>query len=108
MHSYIFSLNDRQSVQEALRSLKARLGLYKKTPTNGLALFCGYHLNEDGKDRKLMIDLEPLMPLAHSLYKCGSQFHTELLRAQLEEGGKFGFIVMYVCHTSFLTANFFQ
>jgi len=81
-------------VQEALRSLKARLGLYKKTPANGLALFCGYHMNEDGKERKLMIDLEPLLPLTHSLYKCGSQFHTELLRAQLQEGGKYGFIII--------------
>jgi len=81
-------------VQEALRSLKVRLGLYKKTPPNGLALFCGYHMNEDGKERKLLIELEPILPLAHTLYKCDSQFHTELLREQLQEGGKYGFIVI--------------
>lgn len=85
---------NRQSVQEALRSLKARLALYKKTPTNGLALFCGYHINDDGKERKLLIDIEPLLPLTHSMYKCDSQFHTEHLRAQLQEGGKFGFVVI--------------
>lgn len=81
-------------MQEALRSIKARLSLYKKTPPNGLAIFCGYHLNEDGKERKLLIELEPILPLSHSVYKCDSQFHTEQLREQLQEGGKYGFIVI--------------
>jgi len=85
---------NRQSVQEALRSLRQRLSLYKKTPPNGLALFCGYHVTEAGKERKLLVAIEPLAPLVHSLYKCDSQFHTELLREQLNQGGKFGFIVI--------------
>jgi peptide chain release factor subunit 1 len=39
------------------------LKLYKQTPPNGLILFCGMILMEDGKtERKVTIDFEPFLP----------------------------------------------
>jgi len=85
---------NRQSVQEALRSLKAKLALYKDIPPNGLALFCGAFTDQDGKERKIMADVEPLRLLPHSVYKCDSRFHTEILHAQLANDERYGFMVV--------------
>lgn len=85
---------NRQSVQEALRSIKAKLSQYREIPPTGLALFCGAYTDREGKDRKIMADITPLRLLPHSLYKCDSRFHTELLREQLADDTRYGFIVM--------------
>jgi len=74
--------------------LKAKLALYKEIPENGLALFCGCITDPDGKERKIMADIEPLRLLPHSVYKCDSRFHTEILRAQLNDDSRHGFIVI--------------
>jgi len=81
-------------VQEALRSLKAKLLQYREIPETGLALFCGVLIDQEGKERKIVADLQPLRPLPHSMYKCDSKFHTEHLRAQLVDDTSYGFIVI--------------
>jgi len=77
-----------------LRSLKAKLGQYKEIPPTGLALFCGAYTDPEGKERKLLAEVVPLRVLSHSIYKCDSRFHTELLRAQLADESRYGFIVI--------------
>lgn len=85
---------NRQSVQDALQSLAHRLGQFKKTPPNGLAIFCGYGHDAEGKQKKIVTVIEPYRPLPHSMYKCDSRFHTEMLRDQLVSNSSFGFIVV--------------
>jgi peptide chain release factor subunit 1 len=46
-----------------LTAILLELKLYKQTPPNGLILFCGIILMEDGKtERKVTIDFEPFLP----------------------------------------------
>lgn len=74
--------------------MKAKLALYKDIPENGLALFCGCFIDQEGKERKIIADIEPLRLLPHSVYKCDSRFHTEILRAQLSDDSRYGFIII--------------
>ncbi|VEL30582.1 unnamed protein product, partial [Protopolystoma xenopodis] len=63
-------------------------------PNNGLVIYCGTIVNEDGKEKKVNIDFEPFRPVNTSLYLCDNKFHTEALNALLADDSKFGFIVM--------------
>lgn len=85
----------RGSVQSALTSVRERLRLYNRTPPNGLIIYCGEVLNEQGlTEKKYTIDFEPFKPINTSLYMCDSRFHTEVLKDLLENDDKFGFIIM--------------
>jgi peptide chain release factor subunit 1 len=69
--------------------------LYKQTPTNGLVVFCGVILMEDGKtEKKVTWDFEPFKPINQSVYFCDNKFHTDPLNVLLEDDEKFGFIVV--------------
>jgi peptide chain release factor subunit 1 len=71
-------------VIQAITSTKEKLKLYKNTPPNGLILFCGVILLEDGKtEKKVTIDFEPFIPQEQFVYKCQNRFHTEPLQAFL-------------------------
>lgn len=85
---------NRQSVQDAMTSALQRLKLYQRTPNNGLILYCGKVLNDEGKEIKLLIDFEPYKPINTSLYFCDSKFHVDELGSLLETDAPFGFIVM--------------
>lgn len=77
-----------------MRSIQSKLLLYGATPPNGLAIYCGNCTNKAGKEKKLSMIFEPLLPLQHSLYQCDSQFHTKLLRDQFTATDVWGFIVI--------------
>ncbi|KAI9488614.1 peptide chain release factor eRF1/aRF1 [Zychaea mexicana] len=92
--SNIKSRVNRLSVLSAITSTQQRLKLYSRVPRNGLVLYCGTVVTEEGKEKKVNIDFEPHKPLNKSLYLCDNKFHTEALRELLESDSKFGFIVM--------------
>jgi peptide chain release factor subunit 1 len=92
--SNIKSRVNRQSVLGAITSAQQRLKLYTRVPPNGLVLFTGTILTEDGKERKLNIDFEPFKPINTSLYLCDNKFHTEALAELLDSDSTYGFIVM--------------
>ncbi|CAK9186454.1 unnamed protein product [Ilex paraguariensis] len=92
--SNIKSRVNRQSVLGAITSAQQRLKLYNKVPPNGLVLYIGTVLTEDGKERKVTFDFVPFKPINASLYLCDNKFHTEPLNDLLESDDKFGFIVM--------------
>ncbi|KAE8681350.1 Eukaryotic peptide chain release factor subunit 1 [Hibiscus syriacus] len=92
--SNIKSRVNRQSVLGAITSAQQRLKLYSKVPPNGLVLYTGTIVTEDGKEKKVTIDFEPFRPINASLYLCDNKFHTEALNELLESDYKFGFIVM--------------
>lgn len=92
--SNIKSRVNRLSVLGAITSTQQRLKLYTKVPPNGLVIYCGTIITEEGKEKKVNIDFEPFKPINTSLYLCDNKFHTEALNELLEDDNKFGFIVM--------------
>ncbi|KAL4638826.1 hypothetical protein ACB092_03G174800 [Castanea dentata] len=92
--SNIKSRVNKQSVLGAIKSAQQRLKLYNKVPPNGLVLYTGTIVTEDGKEKKVTIDFEPFRPINASVYLCDNKFHTEVLNELLESDEKFGFIVM--------------
>jgi peptide chain release factor subunit 1 len=51
-------------VLTAITSTKEKLKLYKGTPNNGLVLYCGVILMDDGKtEKKVTFDFEPFKPI---------------------------------------------
>ena len=86
----------RNAVQTALTSVKERLKLYNnKIPPNGLIIYCGEVMNEQGDtEKKYTIDIQPFKPINTSLYICDNKFQTAPLKELLETDDKFGFIVM--------------
>ncbi|VDM42161.1 unnamed protein product [Toxocara canis] len=92
--SNIKSRVNRLSVLGAITSVQGRLKLYNKVPTNGLVIYCGTIVTDEGKEKKVNIDFEPFKPINTSLYLCDNKFHTEALQALLADDNKFGFIVM--------------
>jgi len=92
--SNIKSRVNRLSVLGAITSVQQRLKLYNKVPLNGLVIYCGTIVTDEGKEKKVNIDFEPFRPINTSLYLCDNKFHTEALTALLADDSKFGFIVM--------------
>jgi len=86
---------NRKSVLTAISSATERLKLYNKTPPNGLVLYVGTVLGEDGRtEKKVVIDFEPFKPINKSLYMCDNKFHVLDLKELLENEDVFGFIVV--------------
>merc|ERR1719245_1908771 len=92
--SCIKSRLTRLSVLGALTSTLQRLKLYNKTPPKGLILYCGEMITEDGKEKKVTIDFEPVKPINTTMYLCDNKFHTEDLQELLESDEKYGFLIM--------------
>jgi len=92
--SNIKSRVNRLSVLGAITSAQQKLKLYTRVPDNGLVLYCGTVLTDDGKEKRVNIDFEPFKPINTSLYLCDNKFHTEPLNELLEDDDVFGFIVM--------------
>jgi len=85
---------NRLSVLSAITSTQQRLKLYNKVPPNGLVIYCGTIITDEGKEKKVNIDFEPFKPINTSLYLCDNKFHTEALNELLESDDKFGFVIM--------------
>ncbi|KAJ3061735.1 Electron transfer flavoprotein alpha-subunit, partial [Podochytrium sp. JEL0797] len=92
--SNIKSRVTRLSVLSAITSTQQRLKLYTKTPPNGLVVYCGTIITDEGKEKQVTIDIEPFKPINTSLYLCDNRFHVEVLSELLESDSRFGFIVM--------------
>jgi len=92
--SNIKSRVNRLSVLGAITSTQQRLKLYNRVPPNGLVVYCGTVITDDGKEKKVNIDFEPFKPINTSLYLCDNKFHTEALNELLESDDRFGFLVM--------------
>jgi peptide chain release factor subunit 1 len=86
---------NRQAVLTAITSAKERLKLYNKTPDNGLVIYCGTVIGEDGNsEKKYTVDFEPFRPLNTFKYICDNKFCTEPLFELLENDETFGFVVV--------------
>lgn len=86
---------NRQGVVSAISSCKEKLKNYQKIPNNGLLLYCGEVLADDGKtEKKVVVDYEPIKPINTSMYKCSNQFDTKALKELLTSREKYGFIIV--------------
>ncbi|CAI9268945.1 unnamed protein product [Lactuca saligna] len=97
---------NRQYVLGAITSAQQRLMRYNKVPPNGLVIYTGTILTDDGKkEKKVTKDFEPFKPIKDSLYLCDNKFHTEAVSELLESDDMFGFIIMDVNGTLFGTLS---
>lgn len=46
---------------------------YFVVPPNGLVVYCGTIVTEEGKEKKVNIDFEPFKPINTSLYLCDNK-----------------------------------
>jgi peptide chain release factor subunit 1 len=65
--SNIKSRVNRLSVLAAITSTQQRLKLYNRVPPNGLVLFVGTILTDEGKEKKVSFDFEPHKPINTSV-----------------------------------------
>lgn len=92
--SNIKSKVNRKNVVDALESISRELKKYKKTPDNGMVIFCGNVSEKEGQqDIKLWV-LEPHQPLKIRMYRCDKEFVLEPLKEMLEVEEVYGLVVM--------------
>ncbi|MDE1861021.1 MAG: peptide chain release factor aRF-1 [Candidatus Micrarchaeota archaeon] len=72
--SNIKSKTVRTNVQAALEKIMQYLKLYKETPKNGLAVFCGNISDNPGKTNIELFSMEPDIPIKVNIYRCDSTF----------------------------------
>lgn len=123
--SNIKSRVNRLSVLGAITSVQQRLKLYtkgkmclykywtdffnnKKTffflhivPPNGLVVYCGTIVTEEGKEKKVNIDFEPFKPINTSLYLCDNKVRILVLEFFLVT------VVIEIVWNVLYTVNFF-
>jgi peptide chain release factor subunit 1 len=85
---------NRLSVLDAITSAQQRLKLYNRLPINGLILYCGTILTQEGKEKRVTIDIEPFKPINTSLYMCDNKFHVDVLKELMEDDDSYGFIII--------------
>ena len=90
----IKSTSTRKNVTDALDKIVRHLKEFKKTPENGLAVFCGNISKIEGQDDLRLWSIEPPMPLNVRLYRCDKEFVIEPLREQLAVSEIYGLLVM--------------
>ncbi len=90
----IKSTGTRKNVTSALDKITRALKDYKKTPENGLAIFCGnVSKTESQEDLQIWI-LETPIPLKVRMYRCDKEFILEPLREIISVTEVFGLLVM--------------
>ncbi len=92
--SNIKSKSTRTNVIGALERIIGYLKLYKSTPDNGIAVFCG---NISDNPAKVVIELfavEPIQSLNVGAYRCDSKFFLEPLERMVESRDAYGIIAM--------------
>ena len=90
----IKSTSTRKNVGEALDKIVRELKSLKRTPENGLAVFCGNVSAVEGQDDLRLWAIEPPLPLKIRLYRCDKEFVLEPLHDQLSISEIFGLVVM--------------
>lgn len=84
----------KKNVMSALERIIQHLKLYKKTPENGLAIFCGNVSDKEGVSDIEIWAIEPPEPVNTKLYRCDQVFVLDPLEGLLEEKELYGLIVI--------------
>ena len=90
----IKSAGTRKNVGNALDKITRQLKEYKKTPENGIAIFCGNISRVEGQDDLKLWAIEPMTPLNTRMYRCDKEFILDPIKEMLEVTEVFGLLVM--------------
>jgi peptide chain release factor subunit 1 len=90
----IKSTTTRKNVVDALERIIQFLKLYKKTPENGLVLFCGNVSERDGVQDLRIWSVEPPEPITTRLYRCDKEFITKPLEDLVTPKDVYGLVVI--------------
>ncbi len=90
----IKSTATRKNVSDALDKVVRELKGLKKTPDNGLAIFCGNVSKVEGQDDMQIWIIEPHLPLKIRLYRCDKEFVLDPLREMTAVSEIFALVVM--------------
>ena len=92
--SNIKDAKTRNNVIDSLEKTIRHLRLFKRTPTNGLAIFAGNVAAQEGKVDLKIWSIEPPEPLRMRLYRCDQTFILDYLKEMLEVKEIYGLIVI--------------
>jgi len=84
----------RHNVLDALEKTMNHLRLFKKTPTNGLIIFCGNVSKKEGQSDIKLWSIEPPQPLPQKIYWCDQTFILDPIKDMLREKEVYGLIVL--------------
>jgi len=90
----IKSKNTRKNVIDALERIVRYLKTLRKTPANGLALYCGNTSENEGQPNIELFDIHPIQPLNTRIYRCDQTFVVEPLKEMLEVKEVYGLLVI--------------
>ncbi|MFH1835820.1 MAG: peptide chain release factor aRF-1 [Methanobacteriota archaeon] len=90
----IKSKSTRKNVVDALEKSMQHLKLYKNTPPNGLALFCGNVSEREGVQQIDLWAVEPPEPLSVRIYRCDQTFVVDPLEALVTPSDVWGLIAI--------------
>ena len=100
------STNVRDRLQDALKNVTQRLKLHKEIPENGLAIFAGTFVANEGESEVLRVEeIIPPEPIMAYLYEVDNHFHLEPLREMLRDQKVVGLIAMDSKEASFGILN---
>lgn len=92
--SNIKSKSTRTNVIGALERIIGYLKMYKGTPKNGLAVFCGNISDNPTKVVIKLFAIEPIQSLSIGTYRCDNKFFLEPLERMTEAKDVYGIVVM--------------
>jgi peptide chain release factor subunit 1 len=86
----------RTHVQDALSKTVEHLKLYKETPENGLAIFCGAIPNNKGigNEKIELYSVLPPKPIQINLYRCDDHFWTDHIKDMLRDEKVIGILAI--------------
>lgn len=84
----------RKNVVDALEKITQHLRIFKKTPENGLVIFCGNVSEVEGNVDIKIWSFEPPEKMTSKVYWCDQVFVLEPLREMVAEKEVYGLIVM--------------
>ncbi len=88
------SRQTRNNVLDALEKTMNHLKLFKKTPENGLIVFCGNVSGKEGQNDVKIWSIEPPQPLGQKMYWCDQTFVLDPIKDMLREKEVYGLIVI--------------
>lgn len=92
--SNIKSKSTKTNVMGALERMIGYLKMFKSTPPNGLAVFCGNTSENSAKIEMEVFSVEPPFELNVSAYRCDNKFFLEPLEDMIETKDAYGLVVM--------------
>jgi peptide chain release factor subunit 1 len=92
--SNIKSKTTRKNVTDALERIIQHLRLFKQTPENGLAAFCGNVSEREGIQDLRVWSVEPPEPIFVRIYRCDQTFITEPLESLVTPKDIYGLVAI--------------